>query len=108
LRSPFRLLVAPIQAVQESSNMVSMVSNTKVTLDDFCNALGRPQVGAVSPRQRTLQQNTNEFLLLLRREFRRTTGRRLRYQTFLSFGSHCFLPPLHGTGMATELSRHRI
>jgi hypothetical protein len=55
-RAAFRLLVGPTQVSHQPPDVVAMVSDTELGLDDFGDALGGPQVGAVSVGQGAPEQ----------------------------------------------------
>jgi hypothetical protein len=60
----FRLLRAPVERVEQPPDVVGVVPNPEVPADKLGHARGRPEIGAVSLGQRTLQEQADEVLPL--------------------------------------------
>src|ERR1700688_1131534 len=57
---PFWLLGTPFQTVHQTADMVAVILNSKLTLDQFGNASGSPQIGSIAVRQRSLQKQIDQ------------------------------------------------
>ncbi len=62
----FRLLVAPVQLVQDLAHVIAMVSHSQSAFNQIGNPLRGPQLRPVSMRHGPFGQETNESLFLLR------------------------------------------
>ncbi len=96
---PFWLLRTPFQTVHQTADMVAVMLNSILTLDQFGNASGGPQIGSIAVRQRSLQKQ-------MTRPFRRTwlsfKGRPEEYRTRKAFS-----PPLRPHPQALRRSPTR-
>src|ERR1700722_10922380 len=60
---PFWLPGTPFQTVHQTADMIAVMLNSILTLDQFDNASGGPQIGSIAVRQRSLQkQMTRPFV----------------------------------------------
>src|ERR1035441_4550433 len=58
-RSPLWLLWSPSQVMHQAPYMVWVVAHTKLALNHLCNTRRSPQIGPVTLRHRSLEQQAN-------------------------------------------------
>jgi len=71
-----RFLGRESQIVQDATDVVSMVRDTKLFAYDLRNSSAGPQVGTISSRKRTFEKNLDERLSLFLGKFPPSTGMR--------------------------------
>jgi hypothetical protein len=106
-RSPLRFLATPSQLTQQSPNMAGVIRDAQSLLDEFGNAIQRPQLCAISGRYRTSQQQLNQRLPLVGVQTWRTTRYRLGRQAYLTFLFKTPLPPPDRTPIRADRSGDR-
>lgn len=85
--------------------MIAMVAHAQSSFDQLGDPLRRPQFGPIAVGHSPLDQKTNESLLLLPTQFRRSTRRRLRLQCIPAARSQRVPPTKYATGVTTDPPR---
>jgi hypothetical protein len=94
--------VAPTYLVEEFAYVITMVFYTQMTFYQIGYPLGGPQLCSVAMSHGPLSQETNKAFFLFRRQFGRSTGRRLGHQRFLTAVLEGITPAKDATGVATH------
>jgi hypothetical protein len=100
--APLRFLVGPRQFVHQPADVVSMVSHGKLRVDEIRDALGRPQLRAVSVGHGPLQEIPDQTHFLLCVQPRRTPGYWFGAQRIRASGCACITPSHYATGVAAD------
>jgi hypothetical protein len=94
--------VAPAQLVQEFADVIAMVFDQPLPLDHLGDALGGPQLRAVTVRHRTAQQQLHQPLLLGAAEPWRSSWRRFGFESSATTLFPSTAPAQHAAGMAPD------
>jgi hypothetical protein len=105
-RAPLRFLVAPRQFVHQPSHMVSMVLHAKLCFDKIGNALGRPQLRAVSVGHGALEEVSDQTLFELGFQLGWPAGSGLGAQRVCAADSTRIAPAHDATGITTNPPRN--
>ena len=92
-----RFLIAPAEIAQDAADLRWMIVHVQLLLDHRRNPTSRPQIIGVAVVLRSHSQDRWQPLPLLRAQFRRPTGRRLRRQSTDTFATEGLAPLPHST-----------
>src|ERR1039458_5134043 len=108
LRTPFRFLRSPAQAVHQAADMVRVIADFELTLDHLGNAGRGPQIGSVTLRHRPLQQQADQTLSLGSSQLQGAPRREPYLQRSDSSLSPRIAPAHHRTRIASDAPSHFV
>src|ERR1039457_4826849 len=107
-RSSLRLLWSPSEAMHQAPTMVRMVPHTKLAFDHLGNTRRGPQIGAVTLRHRSLQQQADQTLSLRWTQLQGTPRRKAHLQRIRSALPPRVAPTHHRTRIAADTSSNFV